>query len=49
MNFEPKRSGLAGGEGRDEARAEMNFEPKRSGLATGEGRDEARAEITCRR
>ena len=49
MNFEPKRGGLAAGEGRDEARAEMHFEPKRGGLAGGEGRDEARAEKTCRR
>ena len=42
--FELKRSRLAGGEGRDEARAEMLFELKRGRLARGEGRDEARAE-----
>ena len=29
MNFEPKRSSLAAGEGREEARAEWPFEPKR--------------------
>ena len=44
MLFEPKRSRRAGGEERDEARAELAFEPKRSRLAGGEERDEARAE-----
>jgi len=37
MTCEPKRNSLAGGEERDEARAEMPCEPKRRSLAGGEG------------